>query len=174
LFGIPSINSQSPELRAAIEIPGLLSYLAFEDVDAYVRGIKEFPPEDWPPLVVPFFSYRLMTLLGLYFIAITAFACYRLLRGRLYDDRRLLKTLVWSAPLPILAIQSGWITAEVGRQPWVVYKLLRTSQAASPAVSAGEVYFSLAVLGSIYIAIFGVWLFLMIGKAKEEPAIGKA
>jgi len=169
LFGIPCMGRHSPELKAKIEIPGLLSYLACDNVDAYVRGLQEFPREDWPPLFLPFMSYHLMVALGMFFILIMAYAAYRLLRGRLYDDRLLLKALVWSVSLPIIAIELGWITAEVGRQPWVVYKLLRTADAASPAVSSGEIIFSLVLFGTIYLALFRAWLFLMTGKAKEEP-----
>ena len=111
-----------------MEIPGLLSYLAFGSVDAHVQGINQFPRENWPPLIITFVSFHSMTALGFFFIVVMGLAAYRLIRGKLYDDRWLLKVLVWSVPLPILAIQLGWITAEVGRQPWIVYKLLRTSR----------------------------------------------
>lgn len=175
IFAVPyTTESGLPGLKAKIEIPGLLSYLAFGSADAYVRGLREFPREDWPPLLLPFVSYHIMVALGSFFIAIMAFAAYRLFRGKLYEDRRLLWALVWSVPLPVLAIELGWITAEVGRQPWIVYKLLRTSDAASPAVSAAEIGFSLALFSAIYLVLFGVWLFLMIRSAKEEPAAEKA
>jgi cytochrome bd ubiquinol oxidase subunit I len=110
-----------------------------------------------------------MTALGFFFIALMGLAAYRLFRGKLYEDRWLLKGLVWSVPLPVLAILLGWITAEVGRQPWIVYKLLRTSEGVSPSVSAQEIGLSLAIFGVIYMALLVAWLFLMIRKAKEEP-----
>jgi cytochrome d ubiquinol oxidase subunit I len=100
-------------------------------------------------------------------------AAYRLIRGRLCEDRWLLKVLVWSVPLPLLAIQLGWITAEVGRQPWIVYKLLKTSEGASPAVPAQEIGFSLMLFSVIYLALLAAWVFLMIRKAKEKPETTK-
>jgi cytochrome d ubiquinol oxidase subunit I len=170
VFGIPHIKQGQPELRAKIGIPGMLSYLAYGSIDANVPGLREFPREDWPPLLLPFATYHLMVALGMFFIAVMAIAAYRLKKGRLYDDRWLLRVLVWSVPLPIIAIELGWITAEVGRQPWVVYKLLRTADAASPAVATGAIVFSLALFTIIYLALFGAWLFLMIRKAKKFPA----
>jgi len=110
-----------------------------------------------------------MTALGFFFIALMGLAACWLIRCRLYEARWLLKALVWSVPLPFLAIQLGWITAEVGRQPWIVYKLLRTSEGASRTVSAQEIGFSLTLFSVIYMALLVAWLFLMIRKAKEAP-----
>jgi cytochrome d ubiquinol oxidase subunit I len=169
LFAIPLPASPVPDLWAKVEVPRLLSQLAFDDADAYVKGILDFPPEDRPPLIVPFLSYRTMVTLGLFFIALMALAAFRLWQGRLYTDRKLLRVLVWSIPLPVLAIELGWITAEVGRQPWIIYKVMRTAEAASPTVSAGEIGLSIAIFSVVYAALFAVWLFLMIRAAKEEP-----
>ena len=169
LFAIPFSNPPPPQLKANVEISGLLSYLAFGSVDAHVQGINQFPRENWPPLAITFVSFHTMTALGLFFIGVMGFAAYRLVRGRLYGDRWLLKVLVWSVPLPVLAIQLGWITAEVGRQPWIIYKLLRTSEGASRSVSAQEIGISLTLFSVIYMTLFAAWLFLMIRKAKEEP-----
>lgn len=168
IFGIPSIENGSPEIKARLEIPKLTSLLAFDDADAHVKGIRDFPPEDWPPLIPVFVTYRLMIGLGIVFIVLMLIAALRLAAGKIYEDRRLLKVLVWSAPLPVVAIELGWLTAEIGRQPWVVYKLLRTSDAATP-LSPQELGFSLAMFTSIYLFLFALWLFLMIRKAKEEP-----
>ncbi|OGP80096.1 MAG: cytochrome D ubiquinol oxidase subunit I [Deltaproteobacteria bacterium RBG_16_49_23] len=173
LFAIPFTDPLPPQLKTKVEIPGLLSYLAFGNVDAHVQGINQFPRENWPPLFITFVSFHTMTALGFFFIALMGLAAYRLIRGRLYEDRWLLKVLVWSVPLPLLAIQLGWITAEVGRQPWIVYKLLRTSEGASPTVSAQEIGFSLTLFSVIYMALLAAWLFLMIRKAKEEPKAAK-
>jgi len=172
LFAVPFSNPP-PQLRARVEIPGLLSYLAFGSVDAHVQGINQFPRENWPPLAITFASFHTMTALGFFFIGVMGFAVYRLVQGRLYGDRWLLKVLVWSAPLPVLAIQLGWITAEVGRQPWIIYKVLRTSEGASRSVSAQEIGLSLALFSVIYVALFAAWLFLMIRKAKEEPGMAE-
>lgn len=173
IFAIPFTNPPPPELKAKMEFPGLLSYLAFGSVDAHVQGINQFPRKNWPPLLITFVSFHSMTALGFFFIVVMVLAAYRLIRGKLYDDQWLLKVLVWSVPLPILATQLGWITAEVGRQPWIVYKLLRTLEGASPTVSAQEIGFSLTLFSVIYIALFAAYLFLMIRKAKEEPGAVK-
>ena len=173
LFAIPFTNPPPPELKTKVEFPGLLSYLAFGSVDAHVQGINQFPRENWPPLFITFVTFHSMTALGFFLIVVMVLAAYRLIRGKIYDDRLLLKVLVWSVPLPLLAIQLGWITAEVGRQPWIVYKLLRTLKGASPTVSAQEIGFSLTLFSVIYIALFAAYLFLMIRKAKEEPGAVK-
>jgi cytochrome d ubiquinol oxidase subunit I len=170
LFGIPFGDPPPPELKAKMEIPGLLSYLAFGSVTAHVQGIQEFPVEDRPPLWITFVAFHNMIALGNLFLALMALAAFRLFTGKLHGDRWLLKALVWSVPLPILAIQLGWVSAEVGRQPWVIYNVLRTSAAASPAVSAGHIAVSLVAFGATYLALFAVWLFLMIRKATAVPA----
>jgi cytochrome d ubiquinol oxidase subunit I len=170
LFGIPSTRGPSPELLAKIEIPGLLSRFAFGDVNARVPGIDAFPPEDRPPLLLTFVSFHGMVALGTLFLALMGLAAFRLATGKLEGDRWILRALVWAVPLPLVAIQLGWIATEVGRQPWVVYKLLRTSQAASPLLSAGQVGFSLAAFTAIYLVLLAAWLLLMIRKARVVPA----
>jgi cytochrome d ubiquinol oxidase subunit I len=171
LFAVPHAEPLPPELRAKVEIPGLLSLLAFGSVDAHVQGIDRFPVEDRPPLVLTFLAFHNMIALGTLFIGLMALAAFRLVAGKLHRDRWLLKALVWSVPLPVIAIQLGWVAAEVGRQPWTVYKLLRTASAASPSVSAGAVAFSLALLGGVYLILLAAWLFLMIRSAKAVPAL---
>ena len=174
IFGVPFGDPPPPELRAKIEVPGLLSYLAFGNVNAHVQGIQEFPLEDRPPLFLTFVSFHNMIALGNFFLAIMALAAFRLFTGKLHGDRWLLKALVWSVPLPLLVIQFGWITAEVGRQPWIIYNVLRTRDAVSPAVSAGQIGLSLALFSAVYLALFAAWLFLMIRKAKAVPATEQA
>jgi cytochrome d ubiquinol oxidase subunit I len=171
IFGIPFSEPPPPELKAKMEIPGLLSYLAFGSVNAHVQGIQEFPVEDRPPLWITFVSFHNMIALGNLFLGLMSLAAFRLFTGKLHGDRWLLKALVWSVPLPLVAIQLGWISAEVGRQPWIIYRVLRTSAAASPAVSAGHLGLSLAAFSATYLALFAVWLFLMIRKATAVPAL---
>lgn len=172
LFALPF--EDPPALRAAVEIPGLLSWLAFGDVNAPVQGLDAFPEDERPPLWLTFVSFHNMVVLGLYFIGIMALAAWRLRGGRLFGDRRLLEMLVWSVPLPVVACELGWTAAEVGRQPWIVHKLLRTAESHSPTVSAGEIYFSLALFGLVYLALGALWLFLMIRQAKAVPAVAAA
>jgi cytochrome bd ubiquinol oxidase subunit I len=171
VFGLPF--EPPPEIRASIEIPGMLSYMAFGNMSERVRGIEEFPVENRPPLWLTFVSFHNMVLLGLWFIVVMAWAAIRLFTGKIWEDRRLLKALVWSIPLPVAACQLGWVAAEVGRQPWIVYGLLRTDAAHSPTVTAGEVGFSLALFGLIYLALGALWLTMMVRKAKVLPALAQ-
>jgi cytochrome d ubiquinol oxidase subunit I len=174
IFGIPFADPPPPELRAKFEIPGLLSYLAFGNVNAHVQGIQEFPVQDRPPLFLTFATFHTMIALGNFFIALMALAAFRLFTGKLHGDRWLLRALVWSSPLPLVCIQLGWITAEVGRQPWIIYNVLRTRDAASPAVSAGHIALSLTLFSAVYLALFVAWVFLMIRKAQAVPAAEQA
>jgi len=167
LFAVPL--EHPPELKAPIEIPGLLSLLAFGDIKAKVKGINEFPREEIPPLFITFVSYHNMVLLGMYFIFITTLGTYFLWKKKLWDKKKLLKIYIWSIPLPVIACQLGWIAAEVGRQPWIVYKLLKTSEAASITVSAGEILFSIILFGVIYLLLFALFLFVLIKKIKHGP-----
>ena len=169
LFAIP-VPGPTPVLKAKIEVPGLLSYMAFGDVNARVQGVEEFPPHERPPLLPTFLSFHAMIALGNFFLALMALSAFRLVTGKIHGDRWLLRTLVWAVPLPMVAIQLGWMTAEVGRQPWIVYKLLRTVDGASPAVSAPQVRFSLVLLGATCAVLFASWLFLMIRTATATPA----
>jgi cytochrome bd ubiquinol oxidase subunit I len=167
VFAVPF--TRPPELKAAIEIPGLLSWLAFGDAHAPVRGINEFPPENQPPLWVTFVSFHNMVVLGLFFIAAMGWGVLQRLRGRLWEQRWFLGVLVWSIPLPIVACQLGWVAAEVGRQTWIVYGLLRTSDAASRTVPAGDILASLLLFSLIYLALGALWLFLMFREVHHGP-----
>ncbi|MBM3317264.1 MAG: cytochrome ubiquinol oxidase subunit I [Candidatus Eisenbacteria bacterium] len=171
LFGL--VDPATPELKARIEVPGLLSWLAFGDPHAPVRGIRDFPPDEVPrgaELWLSFVSFHNMVILGLFFVGATAFGLLLWRRGRLLETRWFLRLLVASIPLPVLACQFGWIAAEVGRQPWVVYKLLRTRDAVSPTVSAGEVLFSLILFALLYIALGALWIYLLRRKILAGPA----
>jgi cytochrome bd ubiquinol oxidase subunit I len=173
LFAYPV--DRPPQLKAPIEIPGLLSWMAFGDVKAPIRGLNEFPPNEIPPLWLTFVSFHNMVLLGMFFIAVMAWGAYKLRRGTLWTSQRYLKLLVWSIPLPVIACQLGWIAAEVGRQPWIVYRLLRTDQAASVVVSGGELIFSIILFGIIYLFLGILYVYLLVKKIKHgpEPVMGK-
>ncbi|MEJ2494488.1 MAG: cytochrome ubiquinol oxidase subunit I [Ignavibacteriaceae bacterium] len=173
LFAFPT--TPPPTLKAPIEIPGMLSWLAFGDVNAKIKGINDFSKEDIPPLFITFVSYHNMVLLGMLFILLMIIAVFKLYRKTLWDSKKFLKLLVWAIPFPLLACQLGWISAEVGRQPWIVYKLLRTSEAASITVSAGEILFSIILFALIYILLGSVLVYLLVRKIKHgpEPITGK-
>ena len=173
LFAVPT--DEPPELNATIEVPGLLSWLVFGNVDAKIQGINEFPKDEIPPLWLTFVSFHNMVVLGMFFILVMAWAFWSMRKNKLWESKRLLTILKWSIPLPIIACQLGWITAEVGRQPWIVYKMLRTSEAASVTVSAGEILFSIILFGTIYLLLGALYLYLVMKEVKHgpEPLSGK-
>jgi cytochrome d ubiquinol oxidase subunit I len=160
-----------PRLEYAVEIPGLLSWLAFGDIDAPVEGIEDLNRDGWPtpPMVTTFLSFHGMVALGLVFIATTGFGVLLLLRGKLFASRWFLRLLMWLIPLPLVACQLGWIVAEVGRQPWVVYRELKTAEAFSTNVSGGEVLFSLVAFGLVYLALGTLYVFILVRKVKHGP-----
>ena len=168
VFGFPT--NRPPDLKAPVEIPNLLSWLAFGNVDAEIKGINAFPEDERPPLWLTFVSFHNMVILGMYFIFIMAVAALQLVRGRIDRSRWLLKVLLWSIPLPVIACQFGWVAAEVGRQPWIVYRVLRTADAASPVVSGAEVLFSIIVFCLVYLLLLVLYLFLMGRTMKHGPA----
>ena len=168
IFGFPV--DPPPELRGAVEIPYLLSWMAFGDVHAEVRGIAAFPKENRPPFWITFVSFHNMVILGMLFIGLMALAALQWWRGRLFQTRWLLRAFTLATPLPVLACQFGWTAAEVGRQPWIVYGLLRTADAHSVTVTAGEILFSLILFGIVYLGLFMLWIWLLVRKIRQGPA----
>ncbi|MEK6538551.1 MAG: cytochrome ubiquinol oxidase subunit I [Nitrospirota bacterium] len=159
LFGIPT--SGQSDLKWAVKIPGLLSFITFGDASATIKGIKDFPPDEIPPRIIPFFAFRTMVVLSLYFIIITAYGVIQLYRGRLYNGKRFLRLLVWSLPLPIVASQLGWIAAEVGRQPWIIYRVMKTTEGATLNLPASNVLFTLIMFVILYTLIGGLYIYLI-------------
>jgi len=169
MFAVPS--TPPPQLHGTIEIPGMLSWMAFGDVNAKIQGINEFPKEDLPPLWLTFVSFHNMVVLGVLFILIMLWAAYSLYRRSIWENKKLLKILLWAIPFPLIACQLGWISAEVGRQPWIVYKLLRTSEAVSVTVPAGNILFSIIMFGLIYIILGTLYIYLVVREVKHGPII---
>jgi cytochrome d ubiquinol oxidase subunit I len=167
LFGIPVGNP--PHLIYAISVPGPLSWLAFRNIDATVKGMDQFSPDELPPFALTFTSFRLMVTLGLLFIAISGFGVLLLLKKWLFRFKWFLVLLILNIPLPVIACQLGWITTEVGRQPWIVYGVLKTSQAASINVSAQEVLFSLILFSALYFFIMAFYIFLIVSEVRRGP-----
>ncbi len=167
MFAIPF--TKPPELKAKAELPGLLSWLAFGDVHARIRGANEFPADQLPPLWLTFVSFHNMVVLGLYFIAATAYGTWRVWHGTLFDGSRFLKLLVWSIPLPLLACQLGWMAAEVGRQPWAVYGVLRTADAFSTNLSAAVLWFSIILFATMYAVLLWLYVYLLVNKVQHGP-----
>jgi cytochrome bd ubiquinol oxidase subunit I len=167
LFGW--VNEQAQKVNVGIAIPGFLSYLVYGDSQRPLTGLNDFKPEDRPPVNIVFQSYHLMVAIGFLLIAISIISLLLLRKEYLFKNKLFLKILVVSVLLPQLANQLGWISAEVGRQPWIVYGLLRTKDALSKAVGSGEVIFSLILFTLIYILLFILFIYLLDRKIKHGP-----
>ncbi|EFS98670.1 bacterial cytochrome ubiquinol oxidase [Capnocytophaga ochracea F0287] len=150
------------EKTHGLSIPKGLSYMVHFDADAPVTGLDQYPLEDRPGQVNAVFQfYHIMVAIGMFLIALTLYASFLLWRGKLYNKRWLLHIFVWSVLLPQIANQVGWFAAEMGRQPWIVYKLLRTSEALSKSVSANQILFAIILFTVIYIILFALFIYLM-------------
>lgn len=167
LFGW--VNESEQKVDFGIAIPGMLSYLIYGDSEKPVKGLNEFKPEDRPPVNIVFQSYHLMVAIGMTLIGISLLSLLMLRNNFLFRNKLMLKILVISVLLPQFANQLGWISAEVGRQPWIVYNLLRTKDAFSKSVTSGEVIFSLILFMLIYALLFVLFLFLLDRKIKHGP-----
>lgn len=167
LFGWP--DPQNERTDFAIGLPGALSFGVGFDTNTKVQGLKDFKPEDRPPLPLTFASFHLMVGLGMFFIAFSLLGLLLLVKDKLYENKLFLRLAVLAVPLPFLANELGWIAAEVGRQPWIVYGLLRTKDAASPSVPAAQILISIIGFGLIYALLFGVWIFLLKRKLDAGP-----
>jgi cytochrome d ubiquinol oxidase subunit I len=178
VFGL--VKDDPPQLKAktTLPIPGLLGWLAFGDFHAEIDGISSFPAENRPPLWMTFVSFHNMVILGILFQAVMFLSVVQWWRRRLWVSRKLLMALIGCMPLSLVAIQFGWVTAELGRQPWAVYHLLRTADAASPTVPAGQILFSILLYSAIYGLLLVLYLFLLEREVshglKETAAIQEA
>ena len=161
---------EDKEKTYGIYIPKGLSFLYNFDFNSEIKGLRDFPRENWPPVNLVFQSYHLMVTLGMFFIAAGLLGAWLLWRGRLYTARWYLFWLPFLIPLPHLAHESGWITAEVGRQPWIIYGLMKTADAASVVVSAGEIVFSLIMFSLVYLLLFIMFVLLFVKIVKQGPA----
>lgn len=175
LFGIP--DAQRRTVHLAVRLPGLLSLLAHGDTRAPVMGLSDIPRDDWPPLPLTFYPFHLMVILGTLFLVFSAGGAFMLWQRTLYDQGLAGMLFMYAAPLmiplPFLCNELGWISAEVGRQPWIVYQVLRTQQAVSVTVSAGDVLFSILVLTLTYALLFCAWVYLLrrqIRRGPQDPA----
>jgi len=171
LMGIP--NEEEQTIDYEVSIPGLLSFLVGFDTDIEIKGLNEFKKEDQPPIMIPFFSYRIMVGLGFYFIMMALIGIYLYWKEILDKSKWYLTLLLYSVPLPIIANEMGWIAAEVGRQPWIVYHELKTADAISTVVSAGEILFSLILFSGLYLVIFVLFVFLISKKMKKGPDLAQ-
>ena len=147
-----------------LPIPGMLSLLATHSMDGEVKGLKDIPKGERPPVLINFVSFKLMVALGVYFILMTLIGWFK--RNRLPESPGYLRLMLYSIPLPYLACELGWILAEVGRQPWIVYGLMKTSAAYSP-MAMSQVLTSLIAFILIY-GLLGAIGFTLIFKTGPE------
>jgi cytochrome d ubiquinol oxidase subunit I len=168
LIGQPDVETM--KLDNPIEIPSFLSFLTHHRWKAEVRGLEAFPRDRWPqniPLL--YYCYHIMVGLGTVFIAATGLAALLLWRKRLFTSRWMLWILLFLLPFPYIANTAGWMTAELGRQPWLVYNLLRTQEGASAHVSAGNVLFTLLGFMGLYAALSALFVVLVLRKIHKGP-----
>ncbi|WP_224483639.1 cytochrome ubiquinol oxidase subunit I [Robertkochia aurantiaca] len=167
LFGW--VDKESETVKG-LRIPGGLSFLLYYDFEKPVTGLKAFPEDERPPQVNAVFQfYHIMITIGMLLIILTLFACFQWYRGKLFEKKWLLWVFVFAVILPQIANQVGWFAAEMGRQPWVVYKLLRTSDAFSQAVTENQILFSLILFFIVYTILLLLFLYLLTKKIKHGP-----
>ena len=182
LFGWP--DDETETVKYGIEIPGMLSFLVHDNFKTPVPGFDQLE-ETWgrPPVWITFQAYHLMIAIGMTFIGSTLLACWFWWRGTLFDQRWLLWYFVFAVILAFVANEAGWVAAEVGRQPWIVYPSLvngeltgglRTSEGLSEAVRAEQVLGSIIFFGIIYFLLFVLWITLLHQKISHGPEIDKA
>lgn len=167
LFGLPDGSREKTHLL--IEIPKFLSFLIHFDFNAEVQGLNEFPRDERPPVFLSFTSYHIMILLGTLFILLAVAGTVLTVRKKIGEARWYHRLILLSIPLPYLANEFGWIAAEVGRQPWAVYRVLRTSDAASIVVPAGQILFTLILFAAVYTLIGIVGLSIIFRIIKKGP-----
>ncbi len=161
------VDEKEQKVKYGIAIPGLLSWLVHFDASKPVTGLKEFPPEDQPPVNIVFQSFHIMISLGILFIIVSIIGIVLWATNKLWTTKWFLWVLVIGVLLPHIANQTGWIAAEVGRQPWIVYGLLRTSEGLSKTLTPESVWFSLILFTLIYLLIFLLFIFLLDRKIKQ-------
>jgi cytochrome bd ubiquinol oxidase subunit I len=169
LFGIPDTKEQ--RIKGGLAIPGGLSFLLHGNFSTPVKALDSFPEKDRPPVFVPFLTYHLMVSMGMAMLFLCALGCYHLFRTKtLFEKKWLLRLFVGAVFAPFLANQAGWVSAEVGRQPWIVYGLLRTTDAVSKVLHSEQVLGSIVMFILIYSLLFLVWVFVLNTKIQHGPA----
>ncbi len=157
VWGFPDVSART--LRLGIKLPRMLSFLIDFDPNSVVPGLERFPVEEWPPVALAFYPYHIMVLLGGWFILV---AWWGVLMGkRRFENRAYLRALLYSIPLPWLALELGWMAAEFGRQPWAVYGLLKTKDAVSVVVPAWQILTTIILFIVVYAFILALLIYLL-------------
>jgi cytochrome d ubiquinol oxidase subunit I len=176
VIGQPNVAAH--RLDNPIEVPGALSFLAYGTFQSYVHGLEEYPEDAWPDNIeLLYYSFHLMITLGTIFVVLMAYASFQNWRGRLKSTTWLLWVLMLAFPLPYIANTLGWMTAELGRQPWLIYGLFHTRDGYSKVVSNGNTIFTLMGFTGLYFVLGLLFLFLVgreIGHGPdEEGGVGR-
>jgi cytochrome d ubiquinol oxidase subunit I len=170
IIGMP--DSKKGDLLDPVIVPSALSYLAYGNANAQVKGLDDYPAQERPPVEVVYYAYHIMVGLGSIFIAVLALGAFLLWRKKIFEARWYLWLLMLSMPFPYIANEAGWTVAEVGRQPWIVYGLMRTADGVSPSVSAGETIFTTLGFMGLYALLGLVFLYILLrllGRGPDEP-----
>jgi cytochrome d ubiquinol oxidase subunit I len=167
LFAIP--DQQGATNHLAIDVPVLGSLILTHDPNGTIRGLKEWPADERPPVAITFFAFRIMVAIGLVMLAMVLIGNLMRPGGRVYENRTFLRACELVAPLGFLAVVAGWTTTEVGRQPWTVYGLLRTADSVSPSLTGGDVALSLAGYVVAYLIMFPAGILLMSRIVRRGP-----
>ncbi|MCB1126022.1 MAG: cytochrome ubiquinol oxidase subunit I, partial [Verrucomicrobiae bacterium] len=163
------IDEQQEDFAFNVEVPGMLSWLVHGNTAGVVRGLEEFKPEDRPPVNASFQFFHLMVAVGFGLLGLAGLGSWFCWRGTLFQHRWLLWLLVFAVLGPQLANQAGWFAAEVGRQPWIVYGELRTSDGLSAVVTSKLVLTSLVLFTVVYVLLFAVFAYLLNDKIHHGP-----
>jgi len=170
IVGQPNYDSET--IDNPLVVNKLLSFLIYGTTSAEVEGLDHFPKDQWPStLPLLFYSYHIMAGLGTWFGGLMALATFLLWRGRLYSSRWVLWPILLSWPLPYIATTAGWMTAEIGRQPWIVYGLVHTAQGYSPHVSASNDLFTLLGFLGMYSVLSLLWIILVYSHVQSGPLV---
>ncbi|HKB85600.1 MAG TPA: cytochrome ubiquinol oxidase subunit I, partial [Ignavibacteriaceae bacterium] len=154
--GIPDVKNQ--EMKLGIKIPGLLSFLAYGDFNAEVKGLNEFPRENWPPVLPVHISFQIMVACGFFLAAVgVVFWLLRWKWKKYLFDKKFLYLAAVSTPLGFLAVEAGWTVTEVGRQPWIIYNIMKTADSVTP-VPGQILHLSVFILIYLILTVVAVWL----------------
>jgi cytochrome d ubiquinol oxidase subunit I len=167
LFGIPDPDNKTVY---GVKLPKFLSYLAHSDFEAEVKGLDQVPRKDWPNVRAVFQTFHLMIMMWVCMVAVSIWALYAWMKGYLTKSPLVLKALVFSAIFPQIANQAGWVSAEMGRYPWIVQDLLRISEGLSKSVTANQVLGSIIVFGVVYFGLFVLFVYLLNEKFQHGPS----
>lgn len=168
LIGQPNVETMT--IDNPVVLPSALSLLLYADLYAKVQGLDAYPPHEWPgQIALLYYAYHIMVGLGTWLVAVMGVAVYWLCRGRLLTSQWLLWFLLFSAPVPYVATTAGWMTAELGRQPWLVYGLFRTAEGLSPLVQSGKALFTLLGFLGLYLGLGLLFVMLFVELIRRGP-----